>query len=126
MAGMHAKVSTLKSCLKKADRVSPFPKRAKTVDFTIWQQYKIYEYEPEERDDTDKYPIEAGEISWAEMRDLLDANYEDTHFLREEAAMIIYNMENKEDWDPGRYKSLSGCFDAGLADFRLFGMFYRL
>jgi hypothetical protein len=73
----------------------------KSVDWTLMHQYMIYEVAPEQRYDTGKYAIEAGEISWADWRAQRDWNYKNQDLIDHERRYIEYKMDKYADWDPG-------------------------
>ncbi|KAJ9121339.1 hypothetical protein QFC24_004676 [Naganishia onofrii] len=95
--GKRAEVSILKSCVKKANDMS-IPK--KSVDWTLMHQYMIYEIAPEQRYDTGKYAIEAGEISWIDWRAQREWNYKNQDLIDHERRYIEYKMDKYADWDP--------------------------
>ncbi|KAJ9094692.1 hypothetical protein QFC21_005849 [Naganishia friedmannii] len=91
-----AEVSTLKSCLKKADRVS-IPKKQL---WTAIHQLIVYDVQLEERYDTGKFPLEAGEIGWDQWRAQKEWNVDNRAHNENEGDYILSKMEEDADWDP--------------------------
>jgi hypothetical protein len=102
IAVKHADVSVLKSCLKKANVVSPIPKIAKQVEWNAMHEYQIYDVQLEERTDTGKFALDAGEINWADWRAQKKWNEKNFDIIDAEWRMIVYKMDNVADWDPGK------------------------
>ncbi|KAJ9122923.1 hypothetical protein QFC24_003961 [Naganishia onofrii] len=100
IAVKHADVSVLKSCLKKANVVSPILKIAKQVEWNAMHEYQIYDVQLEERTDTGKFALDAGEINWADWRAQKKWNEKNFDIIDAEWRMIVYKMDNVADWDP--------------------------